>query len=136
MSTYITCDQCGATLECAYSQDEGNEKAALFITTDWDGNVVDVYLECPYCGACEIIDEAPRRKKTGPEGDVHVDKALTKVAADYLGKRITDEFVGDKVGLYYAEETTYGRTPGEPVKESKWQRFVKFMTKQRGSGRG
>lgn len=127
MSTYITCNECGATLECAYSQDEGNEKAALFITTDWDGNVVDVYLECPYCGACEIIDEAPRRKKKGPAGDVHVDKALTRVAADYLGSRT--EFVGDKVFLRHAKETTYGR---EPVKESKWQKVLRFLTKQRG----
>lgn len=133
MAAFITCEACGATLECSYSQDESNETASLFIMTDWDGNVVDVYVECNYCGAVENLDEAPRRERKGPEGDVHINEALSRVSADYLSN--ATEFVGDKVFLKPAEEGVFGVTP--PGRRwFTWERFVEFMTKRRGSGRG
>lgn len=122
MSAFITCNECGATLECKYSQNSENKNATLFVTADWDGNVYEVYVECGYCGATEVLEEAEREPvvETDRAGSVHIDEALTKLVIDYNNSR-------DPRGI--SQQAVDGPLP----QDSKWTKFRRFMTKQRGT---
>lgn len=119
MTCFIICNECGATLECKYSQNSENKNAALYVVADWDGNVYEVYVECKYCGASEVLEEAEREPvENADAGDVHIDEALTKIVIDYAKKR-------DPRGI------SQQAVDGPLLVESKWSRFLAALLKRR-----